>query len=180
MTNLCSVAGCKAISHARGFCSSHYSKLKRHGNPLMSLRNKKGTGTLSRGYRLIQVDGKRKFEHVVIAEKVLGKKLPSKAAVHHVNGIKDDNRNSNLVICPDAAYHNMLHVRIAAKKACGDPNKRTCSYCKKYDLISSMSKKVDVQNNSFSFYHKDCARLKWREKNHNAPTRKRMVGNGTS
>lgn len=41
------------------------------------------------------------LEHILIAEKALGKHLPDKAEVHHVNEIKTDNRNENLVICQD-------------------------------------------------------------------------------
>jgi hypothetical protein len=47
-------------------------------------------------------------EHILIAEKALGKPLPPKAVVHHANG----SRNSGpLVICQDRAYHWLLHRR---------------------------------------------------------------------
>jgi hypothetical protein len=52
------------------------------------------------GYNIAWINGRGAvFESVLIAEKVLGKPLPEGAHVHHVNEIKDDNRNSNLVIC---------------------------------------------------------------------------------
>ena len=71
-------------------------------------------------------------EHTVIAEAVLGKKLPAGAAVHHVDGDKGNNCKNNLVICQDRAYHALLHVRAKALAACGDVNKRFCSVCKEW------------------------------------------------
>jgi endogenous inhibitor of DNA gyrase (YacG/DUF329 family) len=58
-------------------------------------------------------------EHVLVAEKALGKPLPKGAVVHHHNKITSDNRNNNLVICQDQSYHNILHSRMRkiAKKA---------------------------------------------------------------
>lgn len=53
----------------------------------------------------------RVLEHILVAEKALGKMLPPGTEVHHVNGDKSDNRNSNLVVCPDGGYHQLLEVR---------------------------------------------------------------------
>jgi hypothetical protein len=73
------------------------------------------------------------LQHVAIAERVMGKPLPAQAEVHHVNGVRNDNRNQNLVICEDHAYHMLLHVRQRALDACGNPNYRKCSYCGEWD-----------------------------------------------
>lgn len=50
-------------------------------------------------------------EHIVLAEKALGRPLPKGSQVHHVNSNKGDNGRGNLVICQDAKYHSLLHRR---------------------------------------------------------------------
>lgn len=72
------------------------------------------------------------MEHILIAEKALGRLLPPKVEIHHFNEIKSDNTPSNLVICPDAAYHKLLHARMRALRACGNPNFRKCYVCGKW------------------------------------------------
>ena len=51
------------------------------------------------------------FEHILVAEKALGKSLPIRIQVHHVDRNGLNNKNNNLVICQDQAYHSLLHVR---------------------------------------------------------------------
>lgn len=70
-------------------------------------------------------------EHILIAERALGKYLPDDAEVHHVNGNERDSRNGNLVICQDRAYHKLLHVRTRIVRVGGDPNtQRICCRCR--------------------------------------------------
>lgn len=89
-----------------------------------------------------------------VAENALGKLLPKKAIVHHINGIKTDDRPENLVICENQGYHQLLHQRERALKACGHTNWRRCNYCKKYDD----PKNLYIHPNQPAAWHKECRR----------------------
>ena len=78
------------------------------------------------------------IEHILIAEKALGKPLPPGAEVHHVDENKANNRNDNLVICPNHAYHQLLHLRMRALCESGNPNYRRCHICKAWDNPDNM------------------------------------------
>ncbi len=83
------------------------------------------------GYRAVYPKGRgRVMAHVLIAEAALGKRLPSGAVVHHVNGNTHDNSNANLVICQDRAYHSLLHYRARIVQRKGSPDHhKICSVC---------------------------------------------------
>ena len=40
-------------------------------------------------------------DHVAVVERIIGKKLPKGAIVHHWDGDRLNNTPSNLVVCPD-------------------------------------------------------------------------------
>lgn len=68
-------------------------------------------------YVMIRVDGSYIGEHILIAEKALGKPLPAKALVHHVDRDGTNNNTKspwNLVVCPDQGYHMLIHARARA------------------------------------------------------------------
>lgn len=89
-------------------------------------------------YKQKYVDGRKLYEHTLIAEKALGRPLPKGAEIHHVDGDKFNNEPSNLIICPDRAYHFLLHIRQRAMDACGNPNWRKCLYCQQHDAPENL------------------------------------------
>mgnify|MGYP001194368876 CR=1 FL=1 len=92
------------------------------------------------------------LESVLIAEAALGKPLPPKVEVHHVNGIKNDNARGNHVVCEDRGYHMLLHQRTRALKTCGHANWIRCAYCKQYDDPTEMY----VRKNVSQGWHRKC------------------------
>lgn len=95
-------------------------------------------------------------QHVLVAESILKRPLTLPHVVHHVDEDKSNNAKSNLVICEDRAYHNLIHQRLRAYKATGNPESRKCVICKQW----GMGLAVDTQNKA---YHKPCAAQRARE-----------------
>ena len=93
-------------------------------------------------------------EHVLIATKILGKPLPEGAVIHHINNNHYDNRPCNLMICESFSYHQVLHEREKAFKACGHATWRKCVFCKTYDK----PKNLKIRPNPGHAYHARCKR----------------------
>jgi len=48
------------------------------------------------------------FEHILVWEDTHNKRLPNNWVIHHLNGIKNDNRPANLVAMPDRKHRRLL------------------------------------------------------------------------
>ena len=62
---------------------------------------KRGYWITAQGYKAIMVDRKYYLEHRYIMEQNLGRKLSPEEHIHHINGIKTDNRLENLELMKD-------------------------------------------------------------------------------
>lgn len=118
------------------------------------------------GYIEGSFDNQRYYLHRFYAEALIGKKLPKGTVIHHVNGNTIE-QAKNMVICENQGYHTLLHQRLRALKACGNPTWRKCTYCKQYDAPENM---VKANNFCTCLVHKKCryeAKLKWLERKQN-------------
>jgi hypothetical protein len=109
-----------------------------------------------------QRHGNRPFyvlEHILIAERALGKPLDRKHPIHHPTHNRFD--NTSLVICEDDNYHQLLHKRERALKACGHVDWLKCVFCKQYDVPEKITIRPKSQ------YHQSCQNKYYQERKAN-------------
>jgi hypothetical protein len=109
----CKIEDCDRPARLLGWCRMHYKRNYRYGDPQFKKKAENGEGHIREdGYKLFNINGKMVFEHILVAETALGKSLPQGAVVHHMNENRADNHTPfNLIICPNQAYHFLLHKR---------------------------------------------------------------------
>ena len=121
------------VSRGRRYCSRRCSSIAVSGAASRLWRG----GVALQVYRLVKARGHHRAksngyvpEHILIAERAIGRPLPRSVPVHHVNEHKHDNRPENLVVCQDEKYHRLLHARARILKAGGVPGRdKICGLC---------------------------------------------------
>ena|SRR5258706_11727038 len=167
MSKICKVDGCHRKHNTRGYCGVHYKRMMRYGRTELlpnrlnkdgSLRNPDGAGHINDNGYMVR-NGGRDREHILVVEKVLGKKLPKGVVIHHVDENRQNNNPNNLVVCPDSAYHNLIHKRQRAYEACGHVDWMKCLYCKQWDDTKNMY----VKPSGHEAHHHKCRQQKRKE-----------------
>jgi hypothetical protein len=73
-------------------------------------------------------------EHILVVEKATGIVIKYPIVIHHLDYCHLNNKNNNLVVCPNRLYHSLLHRRTNAIKAVGNPGARKCRFCGGWDV----------------------------------------------
>ena len=100
-------------------CNASYHNAKKRGRDARNWRN--GRSVNSEGYVRIHMPGHPNacdgyvYEHRYVMELKIGRLLTSEEIVHHLNGIKDDNRIENLALFDNQSNHCRTHNELRNK-----------------------------------------------------------------
>lgn len=124
----------------------------------LRLRKPKGPRPLRSKYRFVNDGADSSLTaHKALVERILGKPLPVGAEIHHVDGDGHNNDPRNLVVCPDHAYHALLHRRQEALGACGNADWLRCVFCGNWDAPQNLHLYLPKDQKSQRANHTKCS-----------------------
>lgn len=155
----------KSLVPLRKFCSKPcsaralISRLPQEKQPHW----KGGKSIISTGYIIIRANGHPRahknnyiLEHRLIMEKHLGRPLKKSEDVHHINGIKTDNRIENLITLTKSKHQNLHKIKY---------QKKNCLLCSNF---------FKPKNATTRFCSKKCFGEFWRKNNHPKNIKKKV------
>lgn len=99
------------------------------------------------------------YEHILVAERALGRYLPAHAIVHHVNGNSLDNRPCNLVVLESRGEHMAIHRRRRIQLAGGNPwTQQLCSGCRQCKDLTAFPPGRLAARSRFNACCRECRR----------------------
>lgn len=119
----------KAFQNRGKFCSNacKYEWESKTCSGASSFAWKGGVRTDKDGYVFININGSYVKRATIVCESINGTKLKSGDVVHHINGVKDDDRPENLTAMT-RLEHNRLHGKLIKGKR-GKKVKSVCLTC---------------------------------------------------
>lgn len=104
-------------NHEHRFCSKACeAEFRRYHNTRETWKG--GHIGITTGYQYIRIDGKDIGEHILVAEKKIGRRLKEDEVVHHINGDKTDNRPENLQVMTNSEHVKLHHPKTKREKPC--------------------------------------------------------------
>jgi len=118
---ICKIKGCRKSGRysINIYCRNHQRLIDLYGKPEYNPNwcGSKNGSFNNYGYWRITINGKRVLEHRYVIEQYLGRSLKFNEKVHHLNGIRNDNRLENLELVSNQSEHiHNYHNKIWQKR----------------------------------------------------------------